>query len=164
MTTPWSWLSRSLRLFLYNSSVYSCHLVLIFPASVRSLLFLPFIVPIFAQVYQETGKVAWYSHLFKTYPQFVVIHTIKDFSIVSEAEVDVFLELSCFFYDPANVTNLISGSSAFSKSNLTIWQFLVHLQRRGREVVRIIDPIPQARGDVNCPTFGCPSTLVTVQS
>ena len=76
-------------------------------------------MPIFAQVYQETGKVAWYSHLFKTYPQFVVIHTIKDFSIVSEAEVDVFLELSCFSYDPTNVGNLISGSSAFSKSSLT---------------------------------------------
>ena len=86
-----------IKTFLYNFSVYSCHLVLIFSASVRSLLFLPFIVPIFAQVSQETDKVAWYSHLFKTYPQFVVIHTIKGFSIVSEAEVDVFLKLSRFF-------------------------------------------------------------------
>ena len=67
-------------------------------------------------VYQEAGKVIWYSHLFKNFPQFVVIHTVKGFSIVNEAEVDVFLELSCFFDNPADVGNLISGSSAFSKS------------------------------------------------
>ena len=63
----------------------------------------------------------WYSHLFKSFPQFVVIHTVKGFSIVSEAEVDVFLEFSCFFCDPTNVVNLISGSSAFSKSSWNIW-------------------------------------------
>ena len=68
----------------------------------------------------------WYSYLFKNFPQFVVIHTIKSFSIVSEAEVDVFLEVSCFFYDPIDVGNLISGSSAFSKSSLYIWKFSVH--------------------------------------
>ena len=67
---------------------------------------------------QEAGKVVWYSHLFKNAPQFVVIHTVKGFSIVKEAEVDVFLEFSCFFYNPTNVDNLISGSSAFSKSSL----------------------------------------------
>ena len=69
----------------------------------------------------------WYSYLFKNFPQFVVIHTIKGFSVVDEAEVDVFLEFSCFFYDPVNVGNLISGSSAFSKSSFNIWKFSVHV-------------------------------------
>ena len=67
----------------------------------------------------------WYSHLFKNFPQFVVFHTVKGFSIVSETEVDVFLEFSCFSYDPTDVGYLISGSSAFSKSSLDIWKFLV---------------------------------------
>ena len=67
----------------------------------------------------------WYLHLFQNFPQFVVNHTIKGFGIVNKAEVDVFLELSCFFYDPADVGNLISGSSAFSKSSLNIWKFSV---------------------------------------
>ena len=65
----------------------------------------------------------WYSHLFKNCPQFVVIHTVKGFGIVNKAEVNVFLKLSCFFYDPTDVGNLTSGSSAFSKSSLNIWQF-----------------------------------------
>ena len=69
----------------------------------------------------------WCSHLFKNVPQFVVIHTIKGFSIVNKAEVDVFLELSCFFCDPTDIGNLISGSSAFSKSSLNIGKFLVHV-------------------------------------
>ena len=69
----------------------------------------------------------WYSRLFKNFPQFVVIHTVKDFSIVNKAEIDVFLELSCFFDDPDDVGNLISGSSAFSKSSLNIWNFMVHV-------------------------------------
>ena len=69
----------------------------------------------------------WYSHLFNNSQQFVVIHTVKGFSIVKEAEVDVFLEFSSFFYDPENVGNLISGSSAFSKSSLNIWRFSVHV-------------------------------------
>ena len=69
----------------------------------------------------------WYSHLWKNFPQFVVVHTIKGFGIVNEAEVDVFLEFSCFFDDPADVGNLISGSSAFSKSSLNIWKFTVHI-------------------------------------
>ena len=69
------------------------------------------------EVSQEAGQVVWYSHLFKNFPQFVVIHTGKGFSIVNRAEVDVFLELSCFFDDPMDVGNLISGSSAFSKSS-----------------------------------------------
>ena len=68
----------------------------------------------------------WYSHLFKNFPQFVVVHTVKDFGIVNEAEIDVFLELSCFF-DLMVVGNLISGSFAFSKSRLNIWKFMVHV-------------------------------------
>ena len=68
----------------------------------------------------------WYSHLLK-FSQFIVIHRIKDFGIVNEAEIDVFLELSCFFHDPADVGNLISGSSAFSKTSLNIWKFMVQL-------------------------------------
>ena len=76
------------------------------------------------QVSQEAGKVLWYSHLLKNFPQFVVIHVIKGFGVVKEA--GVFLELSCFFNDPTDVDNLISGSSAFSKSTLNIWKFLVH--------------------------------------
>ena len=70
--------------------------------------------------------VDWYSHLLKNFPQFVVIYTVKGFSIVNEAKVDVFLEFSCFLYDPMDVSNLISGSSAFSKPSLNIWKFLVH--------------------------------------
>ena len=69
----------------------------------------------------------WYSHLFQNCPQFVVIHTVKGFGIINKAEVDVFLELSCFFDDPMNVGNLISGSSAFSKISLNIWKFTVHV-------------------------------------
>ena len=69
----------------------------------------------------------WYAHLFRNFPQFIVIHTVKGFGIVSKAEIDVFLELSCFFDDPADVGSLISGSSAFSKSSLDIWKFTVHV-------------------------------------
>ena len=67
----------------------------------------------------------WYSHLFQNFPQFIVIHTVKGFGIVNKAEIDVFLELSCFFNDPSDVGNLISGSSAFSKSSLNTWKFMV---------------------------------------
>ena len=69
----------------------------------------------------------WYFHLLKNFQQFVVIHTVKGFRVVNEAEVDVFLEFSCFFYDPTDVGNLISGSPAFSKSSLNIWKFMVHV-------------------------------------
>ena len=69
----------------------------------------------------------WNSHLFQNFPQFIVIHTVKGFGIVNKAEIDVFLELSCFFDDPIDVGNLISGSSAFSKSSLNIWNFMVHV-------------------------------------
>ena len=77
------------------------------------------------QISQEAGQVFWYSPLFKNFPQFLVIYTIKGFSVVNKAEIDVFLELSCFFDDPVDVSNLISGSSAFSKSSLNIWNFIV---------------------------------------
>ena len=79
------------------------------------------------QVSQETGKMVWYSHLSKNFLQFVVIHIVKGFSVVNEAEVDVFLEFSCFLYDPVNADNLISGSSAFLKPRLYIWKFSVHI-------------------------------------
>ena len=81
----------------------------------------------YIQISREAGKVVWYSHLFQIFPQFIVIHTVKGFSIDNEAELDVFLEFSCFFYDPTDVGNLISGSSAFSKSCLNIWNFKVHV-------------------------------------
>ena len=79
------------------------------------------------QVSQESGKVVWYSHLFKNFPQFVVIHTVKGFRIASEAEVDVFLEFPFFFCDLMVLGDLISDSSAFSKSSLYIWKFLVQV-------------------------------------
>ena len=78
------------------------------------------------QISQEAGQVVWYSHLFKNFPQYFVIHTIKGFGVADKAEVDVFLELSCFVYDPTDAGNLISGSFASSKSSLNIWKFMVH--------------------------------------
>ena len=85
--------------------------------------------PVFiaVQISQEAGQVVWYSHLIKNFPQFIVIHTVKGFGIVNKAEVDVFLESSCFYFDPTDVGNLISGSSAFSKTSLNIWKFTVHV-------------------------------------
>ena len=79
------------------------------------------------QIFQESGQVLWYFHLFQKLPQFVAIHTVKGFGIVNKAEVEVFLELSCFSDDPTDVLNLISGSSAFSKTSLNIWKFAVHV-------------------------------------
>ena len=78
-------------------------------------------------IFQEAGKVISYSHLFQNFPQIVVIHTVKGFAIVNKAEVDIFLKFYCLFYDPTDVGNLISGSSAFSKSSLNIWKFSVHV-------------------------------------
>ena len=69
----------------------------------------------------------WHSHLFQNFPQYVVIYTLKVFGVVNKAQVDAFLELSCFIYDPMDVGNWISGSTAFSKSNLNIWKFMVHV-------------------------------------
>ena len=79
------------------------------------------------QISQEAGQVLWYSHLLKNFPQFVVIHTVKGFSVVNEAEVDVFLELSCFLDNSTDVGSLISVFCAFSKSSLNIWKFMVHV-------------------------------------
>ena len=81
---------------------------------------------------QEAGQVVWYSHLLKNFPHFIVIHIVKGSGIVNTAELDVFLELSCFFHGPADVGNLISGSSAFSKSSLNLWKFTVHVLLPGR--------------------------------
>ena len=78
------------------------------------------------QISQQAGQVVWYSHLFQNFPQLIVIHTVKGFGIVNKAEIDVFLELSCFFHDPEDVGNLISGSSAFSKTSLNIWKSTIH--------------------------------------
>ena len=79
------------------------------------------------QISQEADQMVWYFHLFKNFPQFLVIHTVKGFGIVNKAEIDVFLEISCFLDDPADVSNLNSGSSAFSKSSLNIWKFTAHV-------------------------------------
>ena len=81
----------------------------------------------YIQVSQEADQVVWYSHLFQNFPQFTVIHTVKGFGIVNKAEIDVFMELSCFLDDPVDVGNLISGSSAFSKTSLNIRKFTVHI-------------------------------------
>ena len=79
------------------------------------------------QISQEAGQVVWYSHLFQNFTQFIVIHIVKGLGIVNKAEIDVFLELSCFFDNPSDVGNFISGSSAFSKTSLNIWKFMVHV-------------------------------------
>ena len=79
------------------------------------------------QISQEAGQVVWYSHFFQNFPQFIVIHTVESFGIVNKAEIDVFLELSCFLDDPADIGDLISGSSAFSKTSFIIWKFSVHI-------------------------------------
>ena len=80
----------------------------------------------YMQVFQEAGEVVWYSHLFQNFPQFVVIHTVKGFGIVNKAETEDFVELSCLFDDPVDIGNLISGSSALSKTSMNIWKFTVH--------------------------------------
>ena len=81
----------------------------------------------YIQISEDAGKVVWYSYLFKNFPLFVVNHTVKGFSVVNEAEVEFFLEFFCFFYDPMDVGDLISGSYDFSKSNSNIWEFSVHI-------------------------------------
>ena len=96
---------------IWNQSIVSCPVLLLLDLHTD---------------FQKAGQMVWYSHLLKNFPQFVVIHTAKDFGIVNKAE-DVFLELFCFFNDPTDVGNLISGSSAFSKSSLNIWKFMVHI-------------------------------------
>ena len=89
---------------------------------------------IYIQISQEKGKVVWYFHLFKNFPQFAVIHTVKGFCVVNEEDVDVFLEFSCFFYGPMDVGNLISGSSAFSISSLNILKFMDRIFQNKSEI------------------------------
>ena len=98
---------------IWNQSVFPCPVLTCFLTCI--------------QISYEAGQVVWYSHLFQNFPQFIMIHTVKGFSIVNKAIVDVFLELSCFFNDPTAIGNLISGSSVFSKSSLNIWKFTVHI-------------------------------------
>ena len=95
----------------------------------------------YIQVSQEAGQVVWYYHLFQNFPQFIVIHTVEGFRVVNKAEIDVFMELSCFFNDPADVGNLISGSSAFSKTSLNIWKFMIHV---------LLEPGLEEYPGVNC--------------
>ena len=101
------------------------------------------------QISQEADQVVWYSHLFQNFPQFLAIHTVKGFGIVNEAEVDIFLKLSCFFDDPKDVGNLISGSSTLSKSSLNIWKLSVHvLLMLGLENFELY--FASMRDDCNC--------------
>ena len=88
------------------------------------------------EISQEADKVVWYSHLFQNFPQFVMIHTVKGFDLVNKAEIDVFLEFSCFFDDPKDVGNLTSGSSAFPKTSLNIWKFMVCLLLKPNDLFR----------------------------
>ena len=102
------------------------------------------------QISQETGKMVWYSHLFKSFPQFVMIHTVKGFSVVDETEVDVFLEFPCFLYNPAIVSNLISRFSVFSKHSLDIWKFLVPIMLKP-SMQDIKYDLPSMGDGCNCP-------------
>ena len=105
------------------------------------------------QVSQEAGQVVWYSHLFQNFPQFIVIHTIEGFGVVNKAEIDVFLELSCFFDDPVDIGNVISGFSAFSKTSLNIWKFSVHvLLKPGLENFKHY--FTSVRDECNCVVVG----------
>ena len=113
--------SLDVLLSILNQSIFPC-LVLTVASCGSNCCFLTCI-----QVCQEASKMDWYSHHFKNFPQFVVIHRIKCFSIVTEPKIYVYLEFSCFFFDPTYFGNLISDSSAFSKTSLCIWEFLVHV-------------------------------------
>ena len=101
------------------------------------------------QISQEADQVVWYSHLFQNFPQFIVIHTVKGFGTVNKGEIDIFLELSCFFDDPADVGNLISGSSAFAKSSFNIWKLMIHiLLKPGLENFELY--FTRVRDECNC--------------
>ena len=109
----------------------------------------------YIQISQEAGQVVWYSHLFQKFPQFIVIHTVKGFGIVNKTEIDVFLELSCFFHDPADIGNLISGSSALSKTSLNIWKFKVHVLLKPWRILSItlLECAAAAKSLQSCPTL-----------
>ena len=100
------------------------------------------------RISQEAGQMVCYPHLFQNFPQFTVIHTVKGFGLVNKAEIDVFLELSCFFHDPVDVGNLISGSSAFSKTSLNIWNSVGPFK-----LSRIISPFQDAWFNHTCQVF-----------
>ena len=106
------------------------------------------------QVFGDS-KMVWYSHLFKSFPQFVVIHTVKGFSIVIETEIDIFLEFPCFLYDPVNVGNLISGSS-FSKLMLDIWKFLVCIILKPAAAAKLLQLCPTLCDPLDCSPPGSP--------
>ena len=111
-----------------GDNTWPCHSLL--PILNQSIVLCSFLTVAFLicrQISEEAGQVVWYSHLLKNFPQFVVIHRVKDFGIVNKAEIDVFLELSCFFDDLTDVGSVISGSSAFSKTSLNIRKFMVHI-------------------------------------
>ena len=112
------------------------------------------------QVSQEAGQVVWYSHLFQNFPRFVVIHTVKGFAIVNKAEVDVFLELSCFFNDSTDVGNLIFGSSAFSKSSLNSWKSTAHIllkpQFNSVQFISVAQSCPNLCDPMNYSMLGLP--------
>ena len=100
--------------------------------------------------FSRNSKMFWYSHLFKSFPQFIMIHTVKGFGIVNETEVDVFLRFPGFLYDPANVGNLISGSSSFYKPSLDIWKFLAHIMLK--PIMQDFKHGPTSmRDECNCP-------------
>ena len=94
----------------------------------------------------------WYSHVFKSFPHFIMVHTVKGFSVVSETEIDVFLEFSCFFFEPTDVGNLISGSSSFSKASLDIWKFLVHIMLK-LSMQDFKHDLTSMGDECNCPVF-----------
>ena len=110
------------------------------------------------QVLQEVGKVVWYAHLFKNFPQFIVSHRGKGFTIFNEVEVDGFLEIPCFFYDLMDMGNLMSGSSAFSKSSLNIWKFLVHILLKS-SMEDFEHDLASRRNECNCVVGPCASEI-----
>ena len=109
------------------------------------------------QTSQEAGQVVWYSHLFQNFPQFIVIHVVKGFGIVNTTEIEVFLELSSFFDDPADVGNLVSGSSAFSKTSLNIWKFTVHVLLKPGLTYSFtyLEPVSCSMSSSNCCFLTC---------
>ena len=133
MSLLFSMLSRLVIAFLPRSKclliswLQSPSAVILEPSKIKSVTVSIVSPTICHEVMGLAGQVVWYCHLFQNFPQFIVIHTLKGFGIVNKEEIDVFWELSCFFDDPADVGNLISGSSAFSKTSLNIWKFTVHI-------------------------------------
>ena len=114
------------------------------------------------QVSQEAGQVVWYAQLLQNCPQFIVIHTVEGFGIVNKAEIDIFLEFSCFFDDPEDIDNLISGSSAFSKTSLNLWKFSVNIYQQITSIAQsqVISPQPHDVCILSSPPEGHVSSWV----